>query len=95
MLVIKKLLDISLYDDLESAARDKIAIVDPRYEEADGNIVNKEMRKSSSNPRPNKATPKFLHVYLAIDCRLRADHEQPTTQRSPVKFAPGVGPTVS
>ena len=51
--------------------------------------------RGESNPRPNKATPKFLHVYLALDCRLRADHEQPTTQRSPVKFAPGVGPTVS
>jgi len=30
-----------------------------------------------------------------IDCRLKADHEQSTKQRSPVKFAPGVGPTVS
>ena len=51
--------------------------------------------RGESNPRPNKATPEFLHVYLVIDCRLKADHEQPTAQRSPVRFAPGVGPTVS
>ena len=51
--------------------------------------------RGESNPRPNKATPEFLHVYLVIDCRLKADHEQPTKQRSPVRFAPGVGPTVS
>ena len=51
--------------------------------------------RGESNPRPNKAKAKFLHVYLVIDCRLKADHEQPTKQRSPVKFAPGVGHTVS
>ena len=51
--------------------------------------------RGESNPRPNKAKAQFLHVYLVIDCRLKADHEQPTKQRSPVKFAPGVGPTVS
>ena len=51
--------------------------------------------RGESNPRPNKAKAQFLHVYLVIDCRLKADHEQPTKQRSPVKFAPGVRPTVS
>ena len=51
--------------------------------------------RGESNPRPNKATPEFLHVYLVIDCRLKADHEQPTNQRSPVNFAPGVGHTLS
>jgi hypothetical protein len=31
-----------------------------------------------SNPRPNKDTQRFLHVYFVINCRLYAGHKQPT-----------------
>jgi len=67
--------------------------VNPRFALPEEAII--KWSRGESNPRPNKATPEFLHVYLVIDCRLKADHEQPTNQRSPVNFAPGVGHTLS
>jgi hypothetical protein len=67
--------------------------VNPRYALPEEAII--KWSRGESNPRPNKDSTSFLHVYPAIFVRPQADHGQPTLRLSPVRFAPGVGPTLN